>query len=197
MVAASRPSRPLRAEDFSFDEVYRGRHILGTRTGADGKAAFDGGEWHVTVDGRPLHLMRRAEGTYPSMVDHYQSYPTPLDGRARPSTSSAPRSSCVTWTRRGATWRGAATTMVYMRKDVSTLTGAERCRFVAATLEAKRRGEYDEFVRMHIDCYVSDGDGGLRTAHMAPSFLPWHRRFLLDLDLDLERAPRRGAATQG
>ncbi|MGW0944150.1 tyrosinase family protein [Streptomyces sp. NPDC002623] len=77
--------------------------------------------------------------------------------------------------------------MAYIRKDVSTLTAAERRRFVNALLEIKRRGEYDEFVRMHIDHYVSDGDGGLRTAHMTPSFLPWHRRFLLDLEEALRR----------
>jgi tyrosinase len=77
--------------------------------------------------------------------------------------------------------------MVYTRKDVSTLTGAERRRFVKALLEVKRRGEYDEFVRRHIDYYVADGEGGLRTAHMAPSFLPWHRRFLLDLENALRR----------
>lgn len=77
--------------------------------------------------------------------------------------------------------------MVYTRKNVSTLTRAERRRFVGAMLEVKRRGEYDEFVRTHIEYYVSDGDGGLRTAHMAPSFLPWHRRFLLDLERALRR----------
>ncbi|MHC3470349.1 tyrosinase family protein [Streptomyces sp. 7R007] len=77
--------------------------------------------------------------------------------------------------------------MAYTRKDVSTLTRAERRRFVGALLEVKRRGEYDEFVRMHIEYYVSDGDRGLRTAHMAPSFLPWHRRFLLDLERALRR----------
>ncbi|MGW0966851.1 tyrosinase family oxidase copper chaperone [Streptomyces sp. NPDC002516] len=76
VVAASRPPRPSR--DRSFDEMYRGRHILGTRSGADGRAAYAGGEWQVTVDGRPLHLMRRADGSYLSMVDHYESYPTPL-----------------------------------------------------------------------------------------------------------------------
>ncbi|MFE2042718.1 tyrosinase family protein [Streptomyces sp. NPDC059477] len=77
--------------------------------------------------------------------------------------------------------------MAYTRKDVSTLTAAEKRRFVNALLELKRRGEYDEFVRVHIEYYVSDGEGGLRTAHMAPSFLPWHRRFLLDLEEALRR----------
>ncbi|MFJ3665248.1 tyrosinase family protein [Streptomyces sp. NPDC090106] len=77
--------------------------------------------------------------------------------------------------------------MAYIRKNAATLTAAEKRRFVKALLEIKRRGEYDEFVRMHIDFYVTDGEGGLRTAHMAPSFLPWHRRFLLDLERALRR----------
>jgi hypothetical protein len=83
VVAASRP--PL-ADDTvadprdtgdTFEETYRGRRIRGTWAGT-GRAGYDAGEWHVTVDGRPLHLMKRADGTYLSMVDHYQSYPTPL-----------------------------------------------------------------------------------------------------------------------
>ncbi|MFE4700391.1 tyrosinase family oxidase copper chaperone [Streptomyces sp. NPDC056738] len=77
VVAASRPPRH-RGRDLSFDEMYHGRHILGTRGGSDGRAAYGGDEWQVTVDGRPLHLMRRADGSYLSMVDHYESYPTPL-----------------------------------------------------------------------------------------------------------------------
>ncbi|MGW5649832.1 tyrosinase family protein [Streptomyces humi] len=77
--------------------------------------------------------------------------------------------------------------MAYVRKDVSQLTAAERGRLVKAFLEVKRRGEYDEFVRMHIDYYTPDGEDGLRAAHMAPSFLPWHRRFLLDLERALRR----------
>jgi tyrosinase len=71
---------------------------------------------------------------------------------------------------------------VYTRKDVSTLTTAERRRFVNALLEVKRRGQYDEFVRTHVEFYVPDGEKGLRAAHMTPSFLPWHRRFLLELE---------------
>ncbi|MFD4522450.1 tyrosinase family oxidase copper chaperone [Streptomyces sp. NPDC058470] len=81
VVAASRspqPPRPTRPEDLSFDEMYRGRHLLGAKTGVGGRAAVGGGEWQITVDGRPLHLMRRADGSYLSMVDHYRSYPTAL-----------------------------------------------------------------------------------------------------------------------
>ncbi|MFF7854760.1 tyrosinase family protein [Streptomyces sp. NPDC007904] len=77
--------------------------------------------------------------------------------------------------------------MAYVRKDAATLTAAEKRRFVNALLEVKRRGEYDEFVRMHIEHYAADGERGLRAAHMAPSFLPWHRRFLLDLEGALRR----------
>ncbi|MEU1933777.1 tyrosinase family protein [Streptomyces coeruleorubidus] len=77
--------------------------------------------------------------------------------------------------------------MAYVRKDAGLLTKAERVRFVKALLEVKRRGEYEEFVRMHIEYFSADGEHGLRAAHMAPSFLPWHRRFLLDLERALRR----------
>ncbi|MGW7255732.1 tyrosinase family oxidase copper chaperone [Streptomyces sp. NPDC054834] len=61
----------------AFDQTYRGRHILGMWVPERGAA--EDGRWHVTVDGRPLHLMRRADGTWLSMVDHYCSYRTPLE----------------------------------------------------------------------------------------------------------------------
>ncbi|WP_328541107.1 tyrosinase cofactor [Streptomyces sp. NBC_00344] len=65
--AAQTPALGLR---HPFDEMYRGRHI-------HGGATVDGTE--ILVDGRPLHVMRRADGSYLSMVNHYESYPTPLD----------------------------------------------------------------------------------------------------------------------
>ncbi|WP_077801497.1 tyrosinase family protein [Streptomyces sp. JHA26] len=77
--------------------------------------------------------------------------------------------------------------MAYVRKDAGTLTRTEKSRFVKALLELKRRGEYDEFVRMHLAYFSPDGESGLRAAHMAPSFLPWHRRLLLDLEEALRR----------
>jgi hypothetical protein len=84
VVAAIRPHRPVSgsgsghaARDTVFDETYRGRRLRGVWTPAGGPA--EDGRWHVTVDGRPLHLMRRADGTWLSMVDHYCSYRTPLD----------------------------------------------------------------------------------------------------------------------
>lgn len=62
----------------AFDETYLGRRIRGFATApADLAAGADA--WQVTVDGRPLHLLRRADGTWLTMVDHYRSYPTPLE----------------------------------------------------------------------------------------------------------------------
>ncbi|MFF8472684.1 tyrosinase family oxidase copper chaperone [Streptomyces sp. NPDC015414] len=75
-------SRPLPAGPgpggSSFDETYRGRRIQGALVPIAGRRKADGA-WEVTIDGHPLHLMRRADGTWLSMVDHYGSYPTALE----------------------------------------------------------------------------------------------------------------------
>ncbi|MER5767671.1 tyrosinase family oxidase copper chaperone [Streptomyces sp. NPDC001985] len=67
-----------------FAEMYRGRHIQGGETvivpaggtpagapPADGVPSVE-----VRIDGRPLHVMRRADGSYLSSVNHYESFPT-------------------------------------------------------------------------------------------------------------------------
>ncbi|MFJ9039970.1 tyrosinase family protein [Streptomyces sp. NPDC102406] len=77
--------------------------------------------------------------------------------------------------------------MVPTRQNQSTLSKAGKRRFVDAVLAVKRSGRYDEFVRTHIDFYTGDGDGKLRVAHMAPSFFPWHRKFLLEFERALQR----------
>lgn len=62
-----------------FDEIYRGRRIQGVPTGtADGTEA-DGSPVVILIDGRLLHVMRRADGSYVSVANHYQPYATPLD----------------------------------------------------------------------------------------------------------------------
>ncbi|MER6672995.1 tyrosinase family oxidase copper chaperone [Streptomyces sp. NPDC000983] len=84
VIAASRPPSPGhpgrgRAEPAgtAFDETYRGRRLCGTRISAGGACGPE--QWYVTVDGTRLHLMRRADGTWLNMVDHYCSYAAPLD----------------------------------------------------------------------------------------------------------------------
>lgn len=78
VVAASRPLPPVRSPaGTSFDETYRGRRIQGAPVPVAGRTTADC-DWRITIDGRPLHLMRRADGTWLSMVDHYTSYRTPL-----------------------------------------------------------------------------------------------------------------------
>ncbi|MCX4477096.1 tyrosinase cofactor [Streptomyces cellulosae] len=61
-----------------FDEMYRGRRIVGSGSLNAARSTTASPSWHVTVDGDPLHLMRRADGSWMTMIDHYQSYPTPL-----------------------------------------------------------------------------------------------------------------------
>ncbi|QNE74219.1 tyrosinase [Streptomyces finlayi] len=74
-----------------FAEMYRGRDIRGTATvmvptGGPGGAVRAAGAGaagavphiDVQVDGRPLHIMRRADGSYVSDTNHYESFPTLL-----------------------------------------------------------------------------------------------------------------------
>ncbi|MGW6768400.1 tyrosinase family oxidase copper chaperone [Streptomyces globisporus] len=76
-----------RATTEEFAEMYRGREIRGTATvvvpagaPADHRVAVAAEPvTEIRIDGRPLHVMRRADGTYLSDVRHYESYPTLLE----------------------------------------------------------------------------------------------------------------------
>ena len=50
----------------------------------------------------------------------------------------------------------------------------------------KRGGRYDAFVTTHNAFILGDTDHGERTGHRSPSFLPWHRRFLLGFERALQ-----------
>lgn len=65
------------------------------------------------------------------------------------------------------------------------LTSGQRSRFVQAVLELKRLGGYDKYVRLHARYFAADGETGLRMAHMAPTFFPWHRKFVLTFEQEL------------
>lgn len=73
-----------------------------------------------------------------------------------------------------------------IRKNQAALTAREKRDFVDAVLALKRTGRYDDFVRTHNSFIMSDVDDGDRAAHRCPSFLPWHRKFLLDFERALQ-----------
>ncbi|MGQ4513303.1 tyrosinase family oxidase copper chaperone [Streptomyces sp. DW26H14] len=66
------------------EETYRGRHIRvrhtasgPVRAGALSPGVYPGvPSYDVLIDGRPLPVMRRADGSYMSAVNHYESFPT-------------------------------------------------------------------------------------------------------------------------
>lgn len=93
VLASSRPSESAdrqRPADTPFDETYRGRRIQGAPLPLEGLSAL-GADWRVTVDGHPLHLMRRADGTWLSMLDHYSWYRTPLEATRAAVDELGPR----------------------------------------------------------------------------------------------------------
>jgi tyrosinase len=72
-----------------------------------------------------------------------------------------------------------------VRQNASALTASQRAAFVAAVLELKRRGGYDALVKIHFDRMTADS-AGQRIGHQSASFLPWHRRYLLDFERRLQ-----------
>lgn len=70
--ADAAPGDAAPADDLPlFDEVYRGRRIQGYRSASEARVA-------LYVDGRPLEVMRRVDGSWITTANHYQPYLTPL-----------------------------------------------------------------------------------------------------------------------
>ncbi|MFC8175295.1 tyrosinase cofactor [Streptomyces sp. NPDC057325] len=68
------------ADPASFDEVYQGRRIRGGPAHDGGHhGGHHGGGYTVTVDGRELHVMRNADGTWISVIHHYEPVATPRE----------------------------------------------------------------------------------------------------------------------
>ncbi|MYX97646.1 tyrosinase, partial [Streptomyces sp. SID486] len=61
----------------SFDEVYKGRRIQGGPATGGGHHHEHGGGYAVFVDGVQLHVMQNADGTWISVVSHYDPVATP------------------------------------------------------------------------------------------------------------------------
>ncbi|MCP1485756.1 tyrosinase [Pseudomonas fluorescens] len=79
------------------------------------------------------------------------------------------------------------------RKNIRSLTPIEKDNFVDACLQLKRSGQYDEYVHLHHQVMKptvlphEPNDPNYRNgAHRGPSFLPWHRAFLLKFENDLQ-----------
>ncbi|MER7111001.1 apotyrosinase chaperone MelC1 [Streptomyces sp. NPDC000229] len=60
-----------------FDEIYLGRRIQGAASHGGGHHGDHGGGYAVRIDGRELHVMRNADGTWISVINHYEPLATP------------------------------------------------------------------------------------------------------------------------
>ncbi|MDH6131063.1 hypothetical protein P3T37_000430 [Kitasatospora sp. MAA4] len=76
--AAPTAAAGLEADD-SFDEVFQQRRIQGMPMAAGGHhhGGGAGTGYQVLIDGQELHMMRNADGTWISVIDHYRTFSTP------------------------------------------------------------------------------------------------------------------------
>jgi tyrosinase len=88
--------------------------------------------------------------------------------------------------------------LMKIRKNQANLTHSERLAFTNAVLELKRRpsrlpqsadstSRYDDYVYWHLASMTSTAPATLGWAHEGPAFLPWHRYYLNELELDLQK----------
>ncbi len=81
---------------------------------------------------------------------------------------------------------------MYVRKNVKSLSEQEKEAFVEGLLALKSEGRYDEYVHWHHAAMTPSvwpfepRDPNYRNGmHRGPSFLPWHREFLMQVETDL------------
>ncbi|MFC9594565.1 tyrosinase cofactor [Streptomyces sp. NPDC056944] len=74
--AAPRAAVPA-AGPASFDEVYQGRRIKGGPSHGGHHGGHHAGGYSVTIDGEELHVMQNADGTWISVINHYEPVATP------------------------------------------------------------------------------------------------------------------------
>ncbi|MFF3457099.1 tyrosinase cofactor [Streptomyces sp. NPDC002730] len=75
---------PNASDPAPFDEVYQGRRIQGGPSHGGGHHGnghhgngHHGAGYAVRIDGDELHVMRNADGTWISVVNHYETFATP------------------------------------------------------------------------------------------------------------------------
>ncbi|GAA3399147.1 apotyrosinase chaperone MelC1 [Streptomyces roseoviridis] len=72
------PAAGAAAAPGSFDEVYQGRRIKGGPSHGGGHhGGHHTGGYTVTIDGEELHVMQNADGTWISVITHYEPVATP------------------------------------------------------------------------------------------------------------------------
>ncbi|MEJ8640670.1 tyrosinase cofactor [Streptomyces sp. MS1.HAVA.3] len=74
--AAATPSAPTTPG--AVDEVYKGRRIQITPGGGGHHGGHHSpGQPTVRIDGRELHVMRNADGSWISVINHYETFADP------------------------------------------------------------------------------------------------------------------------
>lgn len=80
-----------------------------------------------------------------------------------------------------------------IRKEIRSLTVAEKLEFTMTLLAMKKSGAYDKYVHWHHEVMVptvypnEPRDPNYRNgAHRGPAFLPWHREMLMQFEAELQ-----------
>ena len=73
-----------------------------------------------------------------------------------------------------------------VRKNQAQLTADEKRALHQRAARTQAQRPYDRFVTTHNAFIMGDTDYGDRVGHRSPSFLPWHRRFLLEFESALQ-----------